>query len=41
MGDGRARIVLAAGGDVVLVTDREVLPEPPDGPLGCIERPEQ
>jgi hypothetical protein len=39
IGDGRIKIRLKAGGDVTLVTDQEVVPQPPDYVLGKIERP--
>jgi len=39
IGDGRVKVRLKAGGDVTLVTDQEVIPQPPDYVLGKIERP--
>ncbi len=39
LGSGRLNIWLKAGGDVTLVTDQEVKPQPPDYMLGNIERP--
>ena len=39
LGDGRITLKLRAGGDVTLVTDREVQAQPPDYILGDIERP--
>lgn len=40
VGNGRARIRLKAGGDVIVVTDQEVMSQPPQYVLGSIERPE-
>ena len=39
VGEGRAVIRIKAGGDVTLVTDQEVVPQPPDYVLGRVERP--
>jgi hypothetical protein len=39
LGTGRIKVRLNAGGDVTLVTDREVQPQPPYYILGHIERP--
>ncbi len=39
LGDGRLNIWLKAGGDVTLITDREVQPQPPHYLLGNVERP--
>jgi hypothetical protein len=39
LGSGRLQVVLSAGGDVTLVTDREVKAQPPYYMLGTIERP--
>ncbi len=39
VGDGQVRLVIKAGGDVTLVTDREVKAQPPDFILGKIEKP--
>jgi hypothetical protein len=40
VGDGRVKIRLKAGGDVTLVTDREVVAQPPHYILGNIQRPD-
>jgi hypothetical protein len=40
IGNGDAHIELGAGGDVVLVTECEVQPQPAYGALGRVERPE-
>lgn len=39
VGDGQVRVIIKAGGDVTLVTDREIQPLPPDFILGIIEKP--
>jgi hypothetical protein len=39
LGSGHLKVRLNAGGDVTLITDREVLPQPPYYLLGNIERP--
>ncbi|HTP09772.1 MAG TPA: hypothetical protein VMP08_16060, partial [Anaerolineae bacterium] len=39
LGNGRLKVRLKAGGDVTLITDQEVKPQPPDYTLGNIERP--
>jgi hypothetical protein len=39
LGSGRIKIRLKAGGDVTLVTDQDVKPQPPYFALGNIERP--
>jgi hypothetical protein len=39
LGSGRLKVWLNAGGDVTLVTDREVQAQPPYYVLGNIERP--
>jgi hypothetical protein len=39
IGDGRRRVELTAGGDVVLVTDRPVRAGTPDGAMGQVEAP--
>jgi hypothetical protein len=39
LGSGRIKIRLKAGGEVTLITDREVQPQPPYYLLGNIERP--
>lgn len=38
-GDGRARLLLTAGGDVTIVTAQALEPQPPHFILGRIERP--
>jgi len=43
LGDGQSAnrtIRLEAGGDVTIVTDREVVPQPPNYTLGMIEKPQ-
>jgi hypothetical protein len=39
IGDGRIKVRLKAGGDVTLVTDQEVVAQPPHSVVGTIERP--
>jgi hypothetical protein len=39
IGDGRIKLRLQAGGDVTIVTDQEVVAQPPHYVLGNIERP--
>jgi hypothetical protein len=39
LGNGRIKVGLKAGGDVTLVTDQDVKPQPPYYALGNIERP--
>ena len=39
IGEGELKIRLKAGGDVTVVTDREVVPQPPHYVLGNIEKP--
>lgn len=39
LGSGTKLISINCGGDVTLVTDQEVRPQPPDYPLGAVERP--
>jgi hypothetical protein len=39
IGAGRLRLRLRAGGDVTLVTDQEVAPQPPDYVVGKVEKP--
>jgi hypothetical protein len=39
IGGGRVTLRLKAGGDVTLVTDREVVPQGPDFVIGRIEKP--
>jgi hypothetical protein len=39
IGEGRTKVRLTAGGDVTVVTDQEVVPQPPDYVLGRVERP--
>ena len=39
IGGGRIRVRLKAGGDVTVVTDRDVVAQPPDYVVGKLERP--
>jgi hypothetical protein len=39
IGNGRTRVRLKAGGDVTVVTDRDVVAQPPDYVVGKLERP--